>query len=65
MRGMRGMLLMNRELSGAPALEVFAFGGACLFVLLALVPFLELLVVYLRCPCAGRHLLFFACRKEK
>jgi hypothetical protein len=28
-------------------------------------PFLVLLLVYLRCPCAGRHLLFFACRKEK
>jgi hypothetical protein len=28
-------------------------------------PFLDLLVVYWRCPCAGRHLLFFAGRKEK
>jgi len=39
--------------------------SALLSVCLGRWPFLELLVVYQRCPCAGRHLLFFAGCKEK
>jgi fructose-specific phosphotransferase system IIC component len=56
-------------LSGGVGMLVFGFfaGSAVCWLSgsLALWPFLELLVVYWRCPCAGRHLLFFACRKEK
>jgi hypothetical protein len=39
--------------------------GAPLAVFLGRWPFLDFLSVYLVRPCAGRHLLFFAGRKEK
>jgi len=57
-------LVMGRLLRlGIDLAGVFAC-AALWWLFLSLWPFLAFLVVCLRCPCAGRHLLFFATAKK-
>ncbi|MGF6603868.1 hypothetical protein P3T23_008622, partial [Paraburkholderia sp. GAS448] len=57
--GFAGCWLWWRE-----SLMIHPSGGLRKFFGFGLVPFLDLLVVYWRRPCAGRHLLFFVLPKK-